>query len=149
MTDVALNWLEEAFAADLGLVNADLAVDQGLRTALIVSLFTDRRAQADDVLPEPGADPRGWWGDVAAERPGDRIGSRLWLLAREKQRPQVLARAREYAREATAWLVEDRVASAVEVEAEFVASGVLGLKVAVVRPDGPAREQFDFIWSAV
>lgn len=147
MSDLSLSWIDTLFAADLSIEGGDLATDDGLRTALIISLFSDSRARADDVL-EAGADPRGWWGDSLAE-PGDETGSRLWLLAREKRTAEVRRRARSYAQEATAWLVKDRVASAVEIEAEFVGDAALGLKVSVVRPDGVAREQFDFIWSAI
>lgn len=148
MTDVALTWNNDLSAADIGLALGAIETEAGLKTALLISLFSDRRALADDELPEAGADPRGWWGDsLLAE--GDRIGSRLWLLARGKLTRTTLARAREYAREATAWLIEDRVASSIEIEAEVVGTSHLGLKVVVVRPVGPAREQFDFLWSAL
>ena len=41
----------------------------------------------------------------------------LWLLAREKRTPAVLARAELYVREALQWLVDDGVASAIAVAA--------------------------------
>ena len=56
-----------------------LRAERGLRSAVLISLFTDRRAEPGDV-PE-GEDPRGWWADVLGEE-GDRIGSRLWLIDR-------------------------------------------------------------------
>ena len=123
-----------------------LAEDDGLETAVIISLFTDRRAEGDDELPA-GDDRRGWWGDALAEVEGDRIGSRLWLLSREKQLPSVVARAREYALEALQWLLEDGVASTVDVTAEIVRQGVLGLSVEIRRPDQPAvRYRFEQFW---
>lgn len=146
MTDLALTWNSAAFSADLSVDAGDLATDTGLRSAILVSLFTDRRARPDDVLPYEGAERRGWWGDVAAEEADDAIGSRLWLLEREKQTPQVLARAREYALEALAWLLRDGVVAQLEVTAEVVAPGVLGLAVFITRPGGPARQRFDFVW---
>jgi phage gp46-like protein len=149
MTDLALFWDGEAAAADLALVSGDLATEEGLRTAVIVSLFTDRRARPDDRLPQEGADRRGWWGDVAAAEADDEIGSRLWLLQREKQTPETVTRAREYALEALGWMLRDRVAAAVEVEAEITRPGMLGLRVTVTRPDGPGRQRFDFVWKAL
>ncbi|WP_165184703.1 phage GP46 family protein [Caulobacter soli] len=148
MSDLALTWDVDACLGDLSLDGADLRSEEGLRTAIIISLFTDRRAQPDDVLPQDGADPRGWWGDSLADIPGDQLGSRLWLLAREKQLPSVVARARQYAQEALAWLVEDGVATSIEVLAEVSAPGVLGLQVSITRPTGPARQKFDFVWKA-
>ena len=148
MTDLLLFWSGEDFAADLLLADGDLARDAGLRSAVIVSLFTDRRARSDDILPQQGADPRGWWPDALGD-PDDQIGSRLWLLSREKQLPTVLAKARDYVMEALAWLVRDGVASSVEVEAEVSAPGVLGLAVFITRPDGPDRQRFDFVWKGL
>lgn len=149
MTDVALFWDADAVAADLSLEAGDLATEAGLKTAVIVSLFTDRRARPDDRLPQDGGDRRGWWGDVAGQEADDQIGSRLWLLSREKQTPEVVARAREYALEALGWMLRDRVASAVEVEAEITRPGVLGLGIIITRPDGPGRERFDFVWKGL
>lgn len=149
MTDAALFWSDETFSADLALVGGDLQSEAGLRTAVIISLFSDRRARDDDPLPQDGADRRGWWADIAASDADDQIGSRLWLLSREKQTPQVVARAREYALEALGWMVRDRVALSVEIEARISAPGVLGLAVFITRPDGPGRERFDFVWKGL
>lgn len=150
MTDLQLLFREQgdAFACDLALQGARLATDEGLKTAVVVSLFTDRRARPDDPLPHGSADRRGWWGDSAASLDGDRIGSRLWLLSREKQLPEVLARAEEYAREALQWLVEDGVARRVEVEATAPRHGVLALAVVIERPAATDRFAFDYVWRA-
>ena len=136
MTDIALSWDVDIGAGDLHLAGADLAPDDGLRTAVIVSLFTDRRAGAEDV--EGGTARRGWWGDTLAD--DDRIGSLLWLLRREKQTAVVLVRAEGYAREALAWLVEDGIAVAVAVSAEWVAQGRLALDIAIDQRGAPVAE---------
>lgn len=146
MTDIALIWSGETATADLKLVGGDLEVDAGLTTAVTISLFTDRRARADDPLPQEGTDRRGWWGDVVAGEEADLIGSRLWLLSREKQTAQVIARAREYTQEALAWMLSDRVASAIEVTAQSMGPGILALSVFITRPGGPDRLRFDFVW---
>jgi len=149
MSDIGLFWDAERFRADLSLRSADLALDDGLETAVLISLFTDRRAAPDDAVPEAGADLRGWWGDVAPSVAGDLIGSRLWQLSREKQTATVVARAREYAEEALAWLVIDGVAESVVVEAQIVARGVVGLGIQINRPSGPSRMKFDYAWEAL
>lgn len=147
MTDVALRWDTDLFGADLALDGAALATDDGLKTAVIISLFTDARARDDDPLPAEG-DRRGWWGDAEPAVAQDVIGSRLWLLSREKRLPSVVARAREYAEEALAWLIADGVASAVAVQAEAIGEHTLGLLVEITRPAGPGRLRFDFVWEA-
>jgi phage gp46-like protein len=138
--DLALTWSNTTGDADLSLVldaadqAVDIATDQGLATAVILSLFVDRRAEDDDKPPsEDPTDRRGWWADEFAEVEGDRIGSRLWLLDRSKLTYDLVPRAREYAREALAWLLEDRVVSSVDVVAERTATALL-LAIELKRP---------------
>lgn len=147
MSDIGLFW--DLGSADFAIEANDLATDDGLETAVSLSLFTDRRAEDGDALPSGDADRRGWWGDDFPAVDGDRMGSRLWLLARSKQTPDVLERAREYAREALAWLVEDGVAASVDATAEVVRTGFLGLTVTVYRPSGQStRFRYDYNWEA-
>jgi phage gp46-like protein len=136
MIDLQTVWDNEAQRGDLALKGGALAQDQSLLTAIVISLFTDRRAKDDDELPYDDGDKKGWWGDLVAPVAGDQIGSRLWLLWREKALQINLNRAREYAQEALAWLVEDGLADKVEVEAEQPRRGVLGLKISVTNPGG-------------
>jgi phage gp46-like protein len=146
--DARLVWKE--MGADLALENLDLVRDSGLQTAVVLSLFCDRRAEEDDALPDNTGDRRGWWADAYTEVLGDRFGSRLWLLSREKQLGSVLERAREYAEEALAWLVEDGVAQSVRVTASVVRQGVLGLQVEITRPDASRVEyRFNRLWEAL
>lgn len=104
-----------------------------LPRAVLISLFTWRRANADDVLPS--TDRYGWWGDSFASVDNDRIGSRLWLLQRAKLANDTAARAREYAAEALQWLVDDGVAESVSVTAERLDLQSLALGVVIVRGD--------------
>jgi phage gp46-like protein len=135
--------------SDWAMAQPQLETDDGLQTAIILSLFSDRLAGDEDTLPDGGTDRRGWWGDSFADQAGDRIGSRLWLLEREKQTPAVLQRARDYARESLQWLLVDGVARSVEVDAEYPQLGMLALTVTITRAQGgAARFRFDNIWGA-
>ncbi len=127
---------------DLENAGGVLATDNSLLTAVIVSLLTDRRAEPDDRLPiEPGPasplppDRRGWTGD-ALNPLGRRVGSRLWLLAREKQLPETMRRAEEYAREALQWLVDDGHALSIRVSGEWQGIGRLNLYIEMDLPQG-------------
>ena len=126
---------------DLAIAGNDLRTVQGLSTAILISLFTDRRAEDDDELPLGTTDRRGWWGDAFAEISGDRIGSRLWLLRREKQTQQTLNRAKEYAHEALAWLVEDGVATSLQIDASNAGNAILSLAISITLPDGTPFDQ--------
>jgi phage gp46-like protein len=153
MTDLALQFDSTSWSADLALVDGALATDDGIVTAIVISLFSDARARADDPIPV-GSDPRGWWGDAFGDDPSDRIGSRLWQLARGKAIETTALAAHETVREALAWMIADGVASAVDIEARILParptgpSAGLQVGVTVHRPDGPTRQRFDFLWDA-
>jgi phage gp46-like protein len=149
--DIELFWDPQRVRYDFGFSAGDLATDHDIKTAVIISLFTDRRAQDDDALPDPAMSKRGWWGDAfGAMGTGRQIGSRLWLLSREKQIKEVQSRAREYAVEALKWLVDDGVASNVTVDAQVVQTGMLGLVVVIEREKRPpARYRFEFAWTNI
>ncbi len=148
MTDLLLVWNDDAYMADLALVDGDLATDAGLRSAIVLSLFTDRRARDDDALPQEGADRRGWWADALGDE-NDQIGSRLWLLGREKMTPETVAKAQEYAEEALTWLIRDGVIRSLSVEVEIIGPSALGLAITVGRGDGPDRQRFDYVWKGL
>jgi phage gp46-like protein len=147
MSDIGLTW--RIFAADFTIAANDLETDEGLETAVLVSLFTDRRAANDDSIPDGTDDRRGSWQDSFPRVADDLAGSRLWLLGREKQQQSVLTRAVEYAREALQWMLDDRVSDRIDVTAEIVRTGVLGLLVVIHRPQrAPAEFRYDYNWQA-
>lgn len=144
--DAKLVFSNEFGDADLPLELGDLTVENGLETALLLSLFTDQRASQEELERVGGDDPRGWWGDAYSKFAGDRFGSRLWLLERELQTPETLNRALEYARDAVQWLIDDRIARSVQVLAEFPSNGLLALQISPERASNEPRERFAFVW---
>lgn len=134
---------------DLNKENGDLKTDDGLETAVIISLFTDARADTDDILPDNSDDRRGWWGDSFADIAGDRIGSKLWLLAREKALPAVARRVETYAGEALNWLIIDGVASRIVCTATWITPRCCGLRVEIYRATGDLVSlNYSNIWEA-
>lgn len=147
LADLALTWSNATGDADLSLIDLDLASDRGLMTAMVLSLFTDRRAEPDDQPPSgDSTDRRGWWADQFAEVEGDRIGSRLWLLDRSVLSNETAKRAEEYVREAWAWMIEDRVVASIDVTIEDTES-TLVIAGAVHRPGrDPVSFRFAHTW---
>lgn len=115
--------------------------------AVVVSLFTWRRANPDDELP--ASDLMGWWGDSYAEIAGDKIGSRLWLLSRSTLAQDTVRRAQEYATEALQWLLDDQVATSVTVTSSRLGVHSLGLTVVVTRAESGQvlNLRFADVWS--
>jgi len=142
--DVALVPVSETL--DLVLEAGDLRPEAGLRTAVLVSLFSDGLADPDDETPDGGPDRRGWWGaEVLDEDRGDFFGSRLWLLERAALRDATLVEAESHVREALAWLLREGIAERVDVTATRLDRATLSLEVRLVR--GAATERAD-LWSA-
>lgn len=144
MTDIALKMFQDSPTSaprfDIAFGSYDVATDDGLRTAVLLSLFTDRRAENDDAVEDD--DRRGWHAHP-------KRGSRLWLLARAKETPDTLSRAKTYTEEALAWLVDDGVARSVTVEAEWIGRGWIGLRVTIERAqDGRWEDVFRYSMAA-
>ena len=121
---------------------------QSLRTAVIISLGTDRLAATDDLLPVNNGDRRGYWGDIFT--PGRNLGSRLWLLARAKATDDTLTSAVDYATEALQWLIDDQVAQAVTVTGAWQNATFLVLTIVITRQTpngGSVNHSFDILWS--
>lgn len=150
LADLALVWDEKLGSADFVVIDSDLASDPGLETAMLLSLFTDRRAEPDDVPPSGNPnDRRGWWADQFAAVEGDRMGSRLWLLDRSKATNETALLAKEYASEALQWMIVDGVAGSINVATEIV-GGQLQIAITGTRPDGsPLTFRFAHVWDAM
>lgn len=113
---------------DFLLEDGDLALDLGLETAVLLSIFTDAEAEPEDELPDGSDDRRGWW---AADR-GVAWGSRFWLTARRSLTPATVALAVSTVRESLQWLVDSGVAESVEVDGTQE-QGFLALEIELVR----------------
>jgi phage gp46-like protein len=149
MADIKSVFVDLEKGVDYALEQLGLTEDDGLDTAVIISLFTDRQAEASDVIPDGTDDKRGHWSDSFPDIDGDLIGSRLWLLTREKQLPEVMVRTREYCEEALAWMVEDGVGREVIVTVTNPKEAILYAVIEIAKPDGTAtRYQFENFWRA-
>lgn len=146
MSDIALVFDEKLRRCDLAIAGGDLALDDGLVTAALISALADRRAAPGDV--RSGDDARGWWADRIILGAEDLWGSRLWVFHRRKKTVETLEDARRALEEAYAWLVMDKVASRVEVSAEFIGDVGLSWAVAIHKPDGSTSQfKFERFWS--
>lgn len=149
MTDIKTLFIDMSRGIDYVLQSSLLENDNGLETAVILSLFTDAQARDDDALPVGQTDRRGWWADVYTDHSGDRFGSRFWLLLPSKQLHQALVEARDFAEEALAWMVEDGVALRVAVETFIARFEVMGMIIRIYKPGDlvPQSVRLDLLWS--
>lgn len=94
--------------------NRDLAVIDGLESAILISFFSDRRAAEDEVT-----DPmkrRGWIGDLVSEVPGDKHGSGLWLYEQSRLTGETRIGLRLEAEAALRWMTDESLIRAASAE---------------------------------
>ncbi|CNH94481.1 phage GP46 family protein [Yersinia pekkanenii] len=139
-TDIKTVWDVNASLGDWQTGNGGLLDGDDLHTAILLSLFTDRLARMDDAID--GDDRRGWWGDSGATSP---IGSRLWLLRRQKLTTQLAIKAEDYAAEALAWLMEEGVVAAITTRTQIIYPNTLLLLIAYQQP-GKTQSSAKFSW---
>lgn len=142
MSDITTVWRRDS--GDWVLNGSQLQAGNDLASAVLISIFSDRRATPDDVVAYGLADARGWWADTATQQ----LGSRLWLLHRAKQWPETLRRASDYISEGLQWLVDDGVVGSFDITTEWVRAGVLGAQVVAIKPDGTRLAfRYDWVWN--
>lgn len=117
-----------------------------LTRAVIISLFTWRRADPDDDSEQP----MGWWGDSYPTIQNDRIGSRLYLLQRTTLTNKTVELARGYLEQALAWLKDDGVVSQIAINVLRRGTEILTAEITLYRNDGNSQLiTFDDLWSAL
>ena len=148
MTDIALVWNAEAGRGDWTIADGGVAMDGGLQTAVLVSLFTWRVAEPGYRAPAgSAADRHGWWADTFEGTP---LGSRLWQLRRavKSDANALLARARDLALEALEWMLDDGVASAVRVNVRWGTATALFFTIEVEQPERTSSLSFGWtVWA--
>lgn len=129
-----------------------MELEDSLATAVVISLFSDRRAGVDDALPLNVTDRRGWVGEafVSQAATGDETdawGSLLWLLLVSKATVDVLERARFAAEQSLRWMVRDGIADRVVVTAEWVGPRAdrLAVRPTIYKPD-QTSPVYDVLW---
>lgn len=147
-SDLFINYLADAneLKFDLKLLNNDLSLDKGLQSLVLVSLFTNARVTREE-LSEGLDSQQGWWGDVIENDLQRNIGSKLWLLTREKATEEVLELARQYCLDALAWFIEDGIAESVSCETSYDANKNMIIEIKLNRPQKADQEfKFKYLW---
>lgn len=125
--------------------NVGLAVERGLHTAVLISLFSDRRAETDSDI-DPASNPRGWCGEAHVLEPSERWGSHFWLGYTTKTADEWLGFMRFAAEEALAWLVKKGFVERMSVTAEWEGER-LKLKIDLFQNARDLHPIYNAVWS--
>jgi len=132
--------------ADIAVADRDLERDPTLETAVVISLFSDKRAREEDITPDRNEDRRGWFGDSLNEA-GDADGSWLWLLHRSKTISEIPEQAREFAQDALKWMLDDGLAERIVVIATRADWDTLLLIIRIYKPGAVQPELFRYYYN--
>lgn len=152
MSDITTIWDVNNYRGDWIMAGPSLASGGDLATAVLISLFTDRLAAADDEIPDGTTDRRGWWADNQPDGTTDLIGSRLWLINRRvAPTTKTLNDAINYAKEALQWMIDDGVAASIDVQASWNAPNFLALVVTIFQTNGttPVSLKYQLLWEQI
>jgi len=151
--------LERTIADWFLLPDGSLDESEELATLVKVALMTDRRADRDEILPDPDStDRRGWWGDYEAELIWDGwpVGCKNWVLLRNpitdpySLEGDTVLRAQNYTREALTPMINKRYCTGIDVQAARVDIERIHVLVRVFR--GPLPEialRFQDLWTEI
>jgi phage gp46-like protein len=150
MSDLAIIYNQALMQYDIAMNGADLLLDNGLKTAVLLSLLLDAPAKPGDVLPSPRyTNRRGWWGNAylppLPNNAPDFYGSRLWLLRNAEQNQATLNRSQNYSVEALQWTVLDGVCGTLDVTCTYPAKGVINISPNFGKLGGAPK--YDVLWN--
>ena len=147
MSDISTIWNTALISGDWSLVGTNLQTGNDLETAVLISLFSDRLANADDVIPDGTNDPRGWVGDLGQTV---MIGSRLWLLSRSKLTSALAPIVKAMAVEALQWMIDDSVVAKFDIITEVVLPNRLNMQIIAYKQDGTKiAMDFTHAWAGI
>lgn len=146
-TDIGIFWNNNIGYGDLQFANGDLLTTTGigdLANAITISLFTDKRCP-ESFTPWDG-NRRGWWNDTYSD---DALGSQLWMLDRAKKvgEQPLLLQARDYAKQALQWLLDDGIAVTVDVRTSWQTPTMIRIDIMVTEPQQTAGKQYSYSWA--
>lgn len=108
---------------DLNSEDGVFAIENGVISSILISLFTDARVSGD----------RGFW---ASSFEGIDFGSKLWSLMRETQSSESLELARRWTEQALNWIVDDGLVQDLSVNVSYPKRGVISIVITFKNLEG-------------
>lgn len=102
--------------------DGDFLLTEGFETAILMSMFCERRASASEV---PNIESRrGWWGNKVGNIDNYEIGSKLWLLVQSRRDTNALNLIKSYITDGFQWMLEDNYIDSLKVDSMFIVDGI-------------------------
>lgn len=122
--------------------DGDILTDDFFDTAILVSLFVERRASSSEV--PASHQRRGWIGNEST--PGIEMGSKLWLLEQSRLTRTLINSANSFVLNALQWLIDDGYALNIEVDT-VIQEQSLVIEATIERPNSKTEHRFYDLWN--
>jgi phage gp46-like protein len=119
--DIKLN--SDAGYFDFSITSGDFTTTSGLDSALLMSMFVNKRADFSEVAAV--GKQQGWWGNTIGGYANYEIGSKLWLLYQAKHTNNTLNLAKTYTYDGLSWFLADQLADRIVVADSFTNNNLL------------------------
>jgi phage gp46-like protein len=141
-TDIKLN--SDAGYFDFSVTNGDFTTTKGLDSALLMSLFVNKRADSSEVPTV--SKQQGWWGNTIGNYANYEIGSKLWLLDQARHTNTTLNLAKTYTYDGLSWLMTDQLADRIVVSDNF-ANNNLAINVIIYKSQNIISSTAYTLWN--
>lgn len=119
----------------------DILTADSFDTALLYSLFGERRADSSEVV-EPQL-RRGW---IGSEGKDFENGSKLWLFEQARLTKTNLNRIEDEARKSLQWMIDDGIAVSVDEVNAAAKNGTVTLEIVIRRSRSKVERRFFDLW---
>ncbi len=123
--------------------NSDFASAEGFETAIPVSLFTDGRAPSS--LVQNSQNRRGWVGNIVDIDINFSLGSLLWTLDQSRLIQTVLNRIEIEAYNALTWMLNDSIATGINVTADITNYTTVEILIDIIGSDN-VTQRYITLW---
>jgi len=140
---IEYNTEKKFFDIELSDNGKDLKAAVNLRNAVGICLFCERRTDSDDLFPNMA----GYAGDALNDLGETNLGNKIWQYLRGKTIDRFLPQIEQDCEEALQWLIDDFIASSVNVTATYDGETKqrLRFEVEIVRLTGE-NLQYAYVW---
>jgi len=129
MIDFKLNDTAHIFK-DISFVNGDIETTRNLDTAVLLSIFCERRADSSEV---PIAKyRRGWIGNILMFDSLDEMGSKLWLLYQARATQNNLNRAKKFITDALEWMTKTGKIRNAIINVNYLANNAMNINIKLI-----------------
>jgi phage gp46-like protein len=123
--------------------DGDIATVDAFDTALLMSLFCERRATESEI---PSAHLRRGWIGNESDQEGFEIGSKLWLYEQSRITKTLIQEIVSATLNGLQWLIDDNLATSINVSAKLQNNNIV-IEVIISRPNSKVDYRYFEFWS--